>query len=44
MPKRIGLVAEAWTVENELLTAAMKLKRAPIVKKHLVQLDALYGK
>ena len=44
IPKRIGLVAEAWTPENDLLTAAMKLKRVPIVKKHAEQLDAIYGK
>jgi len=41
-PKKIGLVAETWTPENDLLTAAMKLKRVPIIKKHKEQLDALY--
>lgn len=42
IPKKIGLVAEAWTPENDLLTAAMKLKRVPIVKKHEQQLNELY--
>ena len=31
IPKRLGLVAETWTPDNDLLTAAMKLKRIPIV-------------
>ena len=42
-PKKIGLVAETWTPENDLLTAAMKLKRIPIVAAHKAQLDALYA-
>merc|ERR1712106_947852 len=33
-PKKIGLVADTWTPDNDLLTAAMKLKRIPIVAKH----------
>jgi long-chain acyl-CoA synthetase len=43
IPKRVALVSETWTPENDLLTAAMKLKRVPIVKKHQVQLDTLYS-
>ena len=39
----IGLVAETWTPDNDLLTAAMKLKRIPIVPKHKAELDALYA-
>ena len=42
-PKKIGLVADPWSVENDLLTAAMKLKRVPIVARHKAQLDALYS-
>ena len=42
-PRRVGLVAEPWTPENDLLTAAMKLKRIPIVAAHKAQLDALYA-
>jgi long-subunit acyl-CoA synthetase (AMP-forming) len=41
-PKKIGLVADPWTPENDLLTAAMKLKRVPICKAHAKDLDALY--
>ena len=42
-PTKFGLVAETWTPENDLLTAAMKLKRVPIVAAHKAQLDALYA-
>jgi len=42
IPKKIALVADPWTPENDLLTAAMKLKRVPICKKHAAELDALY--
>jgi len=42
IPKKIGLVSETWTPENDLLTAAMKLKRIPICKKHAAELDVLY--
>jgi hypothetical protein len=30
IPKAIGLVAETWTPENNMLTAAMKLKRTDV--------------
>ena len=43
VPRTIGLVADPWTPENDLLTAAMKLKRVPIVARHKAQLDALYS-
>ena len=43
IPKRVALVPETWTPENDLLTAAMKLKRVPIVKKHEAELNALYA-
>lgn len=42
IPKKVALVAETWTPENDMLTAAMKLKRLPIVAKHQAELDALY--
>jgi len=42
IPKKIGLVADTWTPDNDLLTAAMKLKRVPIVAKHKAELDVLY--
>merc|ERR1712070_1056908 len=43
IPKKLALVAETWTPENDLLTAAMKLKRVPIVAKHKEVLDELYS-
>ena len=41
VPKKIGLVAELWTPDNDLLTATMKLKRQPIIKKHQAAFDAI---
>lgn len=35
-------VDDPWTPENELLTAAMKLKRKPICDRHKAELDKLY--
>ena len=34
-PTKVVLISELWTPDNDLLTAAMKLKRKPIVDKHL---------
>ena len=31
---RIGLISDLWTPENDMLTAAMKLKRPLIAEKH----------
>jgi long-subunit acyl-CoA synthetase (AMP-forming) len=47
-PKKIALVAPvegapAWTPENDLLTAAMKLKRPQIVRAFAAEIDALYA-
>jgi len=42
IPTKVALIADPWTPENELLTAAMKLKRIPIVKKHQADIDAIY--
>lgn len=41
-PKKYGLISELWTPENDLLTAAMKLKRPLIVAKHKGDIDRLY--
>ena len=39
----IIIILFRWTPENDLLTAAMKLKRVPIVAKHKEVLDELYS-
>jgi long-subunit acyl-CoA synthetase (AMP-forming) len=48
VPKKIALLppvdgAAAWTPENDLLTAALKLKRPGIVKAFSAEIDALYS-
>jgi len=43
IPKKVGLISELWTPENDMLTAAMKLKRPLIVKKHQADIDRLYA-
>ena len=42
-PTKVVLISELWTPDNDLLTAAMKLKRIPIVERHKAELDALYS-
>jgi len=41
-PKKFALISELWTPENEMLTAAMKLKRPVIEKANKNLIDALY--
>mmetsp|Transcript_50262 Transcript_50262/g.106799 ORF Transcript_50262/g.106799 Transcript_50262/m.106799 type:complete len:717 (+) Transcript_50262:103-2253(+) len=43
IPRKVALVSELWTPENELLTAAMKLKRPAIVAAHKENLDKMYA-
>ena len=40
--KKAIVMKEAWTVENELLTPTMKIKRNPIEKIYRGQYDAWY--
>jgi len=42
IPKKIALISDPWTPENDMLTAAMKLKRQPIVARHKDEIDAIY--
>jgi len=42
--KAITLAAEPFTVENELLTPTLKLKRAEAVKAFRKEIDAMYAK
>lgn len=43
IPKKYALVAELWTAENDLLTAAMKMKRPAIASKHKDLIEAMYA-
>lgn len=44
IPTKLVLISDVWTVENDMLTAAMKLKRKPIVDRHMAEIQALgYG-
>jgi long-subunit acyl-CoA synthetase (AMP-forming) len=43
IPKKVALISELWTPENDLLTAAMKLKRPIIAAKHKEDIDGLYA-
>jgi long-subunit acyl-CoA synthetase (AMP-forming) len=42
-PKKIALISDLWTPENDMLTAAMKLKRVIIAQKHKEDVDKCYG-
>eukprot|EP00667_Euglena_gracilis_P005107 EG_transcript_5141 len=42
IPSKVYICAEAWTPENDMTTAALKLKRNNIVKKYKDELAALY--
>jgi len=41
IPEKVVLISELWTPENEMLTAAMKLKRPCIAEKHMKQIEAV---
>ena len=41
-PTKVVLISELWTPDNDLLTAAMKLKRKPIVDKHKAAITGVY--
>lgn len=42
IPQRFALIADPWTPENDMLTAAMKLKRPLIAEKHRAEIAELY--
>lgn len=42
IPTKLILVADEWSVENELLTTTMKIKRKQIVERHAAQIGAVY--
>ena len=41
-PKRYGLVADTFSPENDILTAAMKLKRPVAAKVHKKLIESIY--
>jgi len=43
IPQKVALISELWTPENELLTAAMKLKRPSISMAHKAEIDNMYA-
>ncbi|MBK7976567.1 MAG: AMP-binding protein [Deltaproteobacteria bacterium] len=43
VPRRVLLVREDFTTENDLLTPTLKLKRRNVEKRHGAALDELYG-
>jgi long-subunit acyl-CoA synthetase (AMP-forming) len=44
IPTKVYLVppSKTWSPENDLLTAAMKLKRKPIINAHQAEIDSMY--
>ena len=42
MPQRITLLSDAWTTENNLLTAALKLRRKQVTKKYETEIRAMF--
>mmetsp|Transcript_7531 Transcript_7531/g.13581 ORF Transcript_7531/g.13581 Transcript_7531/m.13581 type:complete len:693 (+) Transcript_7531:63-2141(+) len=43
VPKKFVLVSDPWTPENDMLTAALKLKRPLIADRHKAELEKLYS-
>lgn len=43
LPSMISLCNEVWTPDNNLLTAAMKLKRANIIKQYNIELEKMWS-
>jgi long-chain acyl-CoA synthetase len=40
--RKVTVVNESWSVENELLTPTLKLKRARIVERHMGEIEQMY--
>ena len=43
-PRALLLTTEPWSVENQLLTPTMKVKRAQILARYADEVDGMYGK
>ena len=42
-PRNLLLTMEPWSVENQLLTPTMKVKRKQIVERYEAEIDGMYG-
>ena len=42
-PRALLLSLEPWSVENQLLTPTMKVKRKQILERYATEIDGLYG-
>ena len=40
--RRVTLILEPWTIENDLMTPTMKIKRAKVIEHHQACIDAMY--
>lgn len=43
LPSMISLCHDLWTPDNNMLTAAMKLKRANIIKQYSIELEKMWS-
>ena len=41
--RRVAVIHEPWSIENNLLTPTLKLKRAKVLDKYKAEVDKLYA-